>query len=136
MVFETAGAHKNKSIFDCNSSSSVSIRSDCKVASDEKQLVQVNARSGCSSFMVPGSGLHLNALSAASTNSVASRPNQNPLDRFLSLNTLESELLPCDNEVQVIETAPQTSTFAVGEEFDHSSPKRKRHVQAMLLFEH
>lgn len=112
------------------------MQSDCKVASDEKKFVRVNAGSGCSSSVVPGSGLHLNALSAASPNSVASRPNQNPLDKSLSLNTLESELLPCDNEARVTENAPQTSTCAVGEEFDHSSPKRKRHVQAMLLFEH
>ncbi|XP_059438310.1 protein tesmin/TSO1-like CXC 3 isoform X2 [Corylus avellana] len=125
LVFETAGACKNKPIFDCNSSS-VSIQSDCKVASDEKQLVQVNARSDCSSSVVSGSGLHLNALSAASPNSVASRPNQNTLDKSLSPNTLISDLLPCDNEAQVTENAPQTSKSAVGEEFDHSSPKRKR----------
>jgi hypothetical protein len=136
LVFETAGAYKNKPIFDCNSNSSVSIQSDCKVASDEKQLLQVNNRRDCSSSVVPGSGLHLNALSAASPNSVTSRPNQNPLDKFLSPNTLKSDLLPCDNEAQVTENAPQTSKCAVGEEFGHGSPKRKRHVQAVLLFEH
>ena len=150
LVFETSGAHKNKPICDSNSSSPA-IPSDCEVFSNEKQA-QINTASGYSSTMLPGIGLHLNALATAPTdnkvvklespafrskqiimlNSMVScnplTPGQNPLDKSLTLKTLEGELAPHYNEAQVTENAPQTSTSAVNEEFDQSSPRRKRHV--------
>ncbi|KAM4108632.1 hypothetical protein ACB094_03G059400 [Castanea mollissima] len=148
LVFETSGAHKNKPICDSNSSSPA-IPSDCEVFPNEKQA-QINTASGYSSTMLPGIGLHLNALATAPTdnkvvklespafrskqiimlNSLVScnplTPGQNRLDKSLTLKTLEGELAPHYNEAQVTENAPQTSTSAVSEEFDQSSPRRKR----------
>ncbi|GMY20974.1 protein tesmin/TSO1-like CXC 3 [Fagus crenata] len=157
LVFETSGGHKNKAICNSNSSSLIPIPSDCSVSSNEVQ-VQENTRSSYSPSMLPGIGLHLNALATGSNDSKVVKleslacgrkqiimpnsmvscnpltPGQNPLDKSLTLNTLEDELVPCDDEAQVTENAPQTSTSAVGEEFDQSSPRRKRHAQTILLF--
>uniref|UniRef100_A0A2N9FIW0 CRC domain-containing protein n=1 Tax=Fagus sylvatica TaxID=28930 RepID=A0A2N9FIW0_FAGSY len=157
LVFETSGGHKNKAICNSNSSSLIPIPSDCSVSSNEEQ-VQENTRNSYSPSMLPGIGLHLNALATGSNDSKVVKleslacgrkqiimpnsmvscnpltPGQNPLDKSLTLNTLEDELVPCDDEAQVTENAPQTSTSAVGEEFDQSSPRRKRHAQTILLF--
>lgn len=154
LVFERLETHERKSICESEGSYSVSIQSNNKVASADEQLVQFkNASSSVSKL--PGIGLHLNALANTNdgkvvkietrvsesqpistpkmTSCTSLMPDEVPHDICSSQNSLERALVPWDDEAQVLETAYQTSECLVGEEFDHGSPQKKRHVQKFLF---
>ncbi|KAK9292144.1 hypothetical protein L1049_020103 [Liquidambar formosana] len=150
LVFDMAGAHKKKLLGDPSGSSMIKSQSDRKDASNEKQLVLIKPGNGYSSSILPGIGLHLNALATTSKDckvvqhqtlasgrqlimmpsSVSSfsslTSDQKPSDKSSTLTSLERDLVPHDNETQVMEDVSQTPAFGVGEEFNHSCPKRKR----------
>ncbi|KAF8401734.1 hypothetical protein HHK36_012680 [Tetracentron sinense] len=158
LVFEIAGAHRKNFEDDSNSSSSISSQSDEKIASDaNKQLVPSKTGTGPSPRMLPGIGLHLNALATsskdcrvvkhetlASGRQLISMPSpiasfhpltscQEPLSKSLALNSMEREMGPADGGVQVTQDASQASAFGVSEEFQHSSPRKKRHVPLLIF---
>ncbi|KAK0601096.1 hypothetical protein LWI29_021280 [Acer saccharum] len=129
LVFET-GSHKKYS-------SLIPSQSDCEVAHEENRLV-ASKSSGHSLSMLPGVGLHLNALAATSKNdrfvkcktlasgrqlismqssmsSDSLTSSQNILIGSSALNSMEKVSDPCDNKVKVVENALQTSQELVGE---------------------
>ncbi|XP_010259114.1 PREDICTED: CRC domain-containing protein TSO1-like [Nelumbo nucifera] len=149
LVFEISGAHKKKLANDSNSSSSVSPQSDGKNASDEKQLVPVKPGSRSSPCILPGIGLHLNALATTSKDCRIVKHESLPSGRQLismpssiasfhsltsgsnslksmTLNSLEKDTGLADNEAQAMQDASQVSAFGVNEEFNQTSPKKKR----------
>ncbi|XP_043692295.1 CRC domain-containing protein TSO1-like isoform X2 [Telopea speciosissima] len=149
LVFEMAGAQKKNLGDDSKSSSSVSSLSDVK-DSDDKQLVHFKPGNSSSPCMLPGIGLHLNALASTSKDcrvvkhetlasgrqlismrsSITSfhsfTSGQITLTKSLALNSMEKEIGPADNGSLVIQDASQASTFGASEEFNPSSPKKKR----------
>ncbi|KAJ4955905.1 hypothetical protein NE237_012688 [Protea cynaroides] len=148
LVFEMSGAQKKNLADDSKSSSSVSSHSDVK-ATDDQELVPLKPGNSSSPCMLPGIGLHLNALattskdcrvvkhetlssgrqlismrsSITSFHSVTS--GQLTLTTSLALNSTEREIGPADNGM-LVQDASQASTFGVSEEFNSSSPKKKR----------
>ncbi|OVA15531.1 CRC domain [Macleaya cordata] len=149
LLFEMVG-HKRSLEDNSNSRSSIS-HSDGKFASDDKQLVPFKAGNSSSPCMLPGIGLHLNALAATTKDttrvvkhenlpsgrqviSMSSRltslhsvvSEQNPLNKTFALNSVERDMGPAVNEVQVMQDASQASGFGVREEFNESSSPRKR----------
>lgn len=151
LLYEMTGAHKKKLIYNSDSGSSASSQSDGKVSSDEKQFMPFKPGNIHPSSMLAGIGLHLNALattaedgnkvvkheplaserkpismsrSIPSSNSMSL--GQTPLNKSLTPDLLERDLVRFDSEVQATEDASQTSEFGVSEEFNHGSPKRKR----------
>ena len=147
------GAQKKTLICNSDSGSSVPSQSDGKVSSDEKSLVPFKPGNIHPSSMLAGIGLHLNAIatttedgnkvvnleplaserkqismsrSIVSLNSVTL--GQKPLNKSLTPNPSEGDLVPFDGEIQASEDASQTSEFGVSEEFNHSSPRRKRYI--------
>lgn len=147
------GAHKKKLIYNSDSGSSASSQSDGKVSSDEKQFMPFKPGNIHPSSMLAGIGLHLNALATTAEDgnkvdkheplaserkpismsrsipSLNSMPlGQTPLNKSLTPDLLERDLVRFDSEVQATEDASQTSEFGVSEEFNHGSPKRKRYI--------
>ena len=150
LVFERSENHERNSICESKGSSSVAIQSDNIVAPTDNQLVQI--KNGSSSISkLPGIGLHLSALASTNDGKIVKletrvsesqlistpkmtsynslTPNEVPQDICSSQNSLETALVPWDDEDQVLETAYRTSECLVGEEFDHGSPRKKRHAQ-------
>ncbi|XP_077245370.1 protein tesmin/TSO1-like CXC 2 isoform X2 [Tasmannia lanceolata] len=150
LFFEVSGAHSKRLEDDSQSYSPNSSQSDGKFASDDKQLVPPKPGIGPSPCMLPGIGLHLNSLATTSKacrivkqeilfsgrqlismpKSVGSFhsiiPGQKSLSESLALNPIERDLDPRGNELHVMEDASQASGFGAGEEFNQSSPKKKR----------
>ncbi|XP_042489447.1 protein tesmin/TSO1-like CXC 2 [Macadamia integrifolia] len=148
LVFEMAGAQKKNLVDDSKSSSSVSSLSDVK-ASDDKQLVPIKHENTSSPCILPAIGLHLNALAATSKDcgvkhetldsggqiicmrsSITSFHSivsgQITLTKSLGLNSMGGEISPADNGSLAVQDASQASTFGANEEFNSSSPKKKR----------
>ncbi|KAF5194967.1 tesmin/TSO1-like CXC [Thalictrum thalictroides] len=148
LVFDTAGARKRKLEEDSTSSSSVTSQSDGKYTSDDKQLVSIRPCNSTSPCMIPGIGLHLNALAAttrdprvvkhetlASGKELISMPSslssihslsveKKSLSSSLALSSTYTDISPVGNDLQDVLDAPHASVFKVGE--DESSPKKKR----------
>ncbi|KAJ4969585.1 hypothetical protein NE237_016286 [Protea cynaroides] len=149
LVFEMAGAQKKNLGDDSKIGSSVSSHSDVKV-SDDKQLVPIKPGNSSSRCMLPGIGLHLNTFattskdcgvkdetlasgkqlismrsSITSFHSVAC--GQITLTKSLALNSMDREIDSVDNGSLDMQDASQASTFGDNEEFNPSSPKKKRH---------
>lgn len=146
-----AGVHKKKAACEPNCRPSIPSKTDCKDAHAEKHLVPSKIKN-CSSSMVAGVGLHLNALATTSKNSkvvkcetlasgrklISMRSSlssslsltscRSLLNKSSALKSEERDPIPAGNEVKVVENAVQPSVIVACEEFDHSSPKRKRHV--------
>ncbi|THG09634.1 hypothetical protein TEA_022166 [Camellia sinensis var. sinensis] len=155
LVFEISGVNKRRSMYNYNCGSSISLQTECNFALNEMQVVSPIPEKGYSSPMIPGIGLHLNAFASTSSNinpvkletlasgrqlrrmpssSYSSDPlvsGQEGPNMSLNHNSAEGNLSSCVNEVQVMEDA--ASAFGVIEEFNQSSPKKKRHVFALLL---
>ncbi|KAK2637777.1 hypothetical protein Ddye_025572 [Dipteronia dyeriana] len=146
LVFET-GSHKK-----C--SSLILSQSDCEVAHEDNRLVPSKS-SVHSLSMLPGVGLHLNAVAATSKNgsfvkcktlasarqlismqstmsSDSLTSSQNILIGSSALNSMEKVSDPCDNKVKVVENALQTSVSVGGEEDDQNSPRKKRFKQELV----
>jgi len=133
--FEMVGARR-KNVEDGSSTSSVVVQSDEKITYKNTQLVPFKPSSDSSRCILPGIGLHLNALainsrdskkikhgtfsssitlpgSAASFHSPTSGQE---LDESLALASTERDMDPNDNVVPFVE------------DFSQTSPKKKRHV--------
>lgn len=114
-------------------------------------MVPGKRESGYTSSILPGVGLHLNALATASNNgkivkcqtlpsgrqlismtssmsSVGSMRSSQNLNESSTLHSMERDSVPCDHEIKVMEYALQTCPSVGGEEFDHTNPKRKKYV--------
>lgn len=152
--FEMAGARR-KNIDDVSNCSSSISQSDEKITTNDEQLVSIKPGSDYSRRILPGIGLHLNALAATSKdykiiknemfsarqlslpNSTASihspTASQEPLHNHKSLIPASSErdTDATDNAVQLLEDASQEPTFS--EEYNQNSPKKKRHVLLMTM---
>ncbi|GAB4855410.1 hypothetical protein Ancab_024033 [Ancistrocladus abbreviatus] len=144
LVFELSGAHYRKLISDSASGSSISEQSASKVPLREKRIISSIPGSNSFSSVLPGIGLHLNALAATRDQIIAKQEpltskrrlistdytkscfdlgtvDPNPMNAPLALNSEEK-----DNEVQVTENACQDSTFSDSEELNQGSPMKKR----------
>ncbi|KAG8636735.1 hypothetical protein MANES_15G031500v8 [Manihot esculenta] len=144
--FETVGAHRKDLDDSSNSSTSGGGQSEEKVAPKDKQLVLFKPGRDSSRCVLPGIGLHLNALAISCKDSknvkhetlssgkslssfVASSHSQNngqEPNESLSLVSTEIDIDPTENEVPLVEDVPQASACLVTEEFNPSSPKKKR----------
>ncbi|KAJ6324082.1 hypothetical protein OIU76_011394 [Salix suchowensis] len=131
--FEKVGSRR-KSIDDGSSSSSVFVQSDEKIISKNAQLVPVKPGQDSSRCILPGIGLHLNALAINSKDSKKikhetffssitlpgsaasfhSRTTDRELDESLTLVSTERDNDPNENGVPLVEDCNQTS------------PKKKR----------
>ncbi|KAH7857773.1 hypothetical protein Vadar_016344 [Vaccinium darrowii] len=132
LVFETGGAC-NKHLDDSSSScSSFLSQSDVNMEPNTKQLVPMKTGTESSRCIVPGIGLHLNALARTSKNySVSSLEVRTSLNKSFAVST-EINAIPSENGVQGIEDTSLASGYIANEEFNQSSPKKKRHVQRKL----
>ncbi|XP_031275477.1 protein tesmin/TSO1-like CXC 2 isoform X1 [Pistacia vera] len=149
LVFEKAAGLKKQAENESNCTS-IQLQSDHEVACVGKQLVPGKRESGYSSSILPGVGLHLNALAATSNNgkivkcrtlpsgrqlismtssmsSVGSVTSSQNLNESSTLHSMERDSFPCDHKFKVMENALQTCPSDGGEEFNHSDPKIKRY---------
>ncbi|XP_015888163.1 protein tesmin/TSO1-like CXC 3 [Ziziphus jujuba] len=143
--FEMAGARRKNLDDGSNCSSSIS-QSDEKITANDTQLGSVKPGSDSTRRILPGIGLHLNALAATSKDYVIiksesfssgrqpSLPNttasihsptdsQEPLDKSLILASSERDTDGAENGV-LLEDGSQAP--AISEEFNQNSPKKKR----------
>lgn len=136
-----------------NCSSSMLSQSDGEFMSNDKQLVLPKHGNDSSRCILPGIGLHLNALATSSKDyniikhetltsgrQLISVPNssasylstmdgQEPVNKSLVLSSSDRETDPDENGLQVPEDTSQASAYVISEEPNQSSPKKKRHVQ-------
>ncbi|KDP40217.1 hypothetical protein JCGZ_02215 [Jatropha curcas] len=144
--FEVVGAGRKNLGDSSNSSTLIAGQFDKKTASKDKQLVSVKPGSDSSRRVLPGIGLHLNALAITSKDSknvknetlssgislpssVASFHSptaDEELNESLALVSVERDTEPTENGVPPGEDVSQASASLVAEEFNHSSPKKKR----------
>lgn len=154
LVFEMAGARRKNLNISSSCSSSMLPQSEEEIASIDKQLVPIKTGGDSSRRILPGIGLHLNALAltpkdlkvvkheSLATGGQLYMPNstafQSPTIGEESLHTLlnsasaERDTKPPVNDIEVAEDDSQASADIVGEDFNQSSPKKKRHVKSTL----
>ncbi|ESR33242.1 hypothetical protein CICLE_v10004441mg [Citrus x clementina] len=116
-----------------NYGSSVILHSDEKFASEDKQLVPLKPGSDSPRCMVPGIGLHLNALAITpqenkniGIESLSSVRQINPHHEPLTSASTERDIVAVENGVLLAEDASQTSAYLAEEEYNQNSPKKKR----------
>lgn len=153
--FEMAGARR-KALGDAsNFSSSMLSQPDEKINCYDKQLVAIKPGGDSSRCILPGIGLHLNALATtskdhknvkhesfssgiqlylpSSTASLHSPTNsQEPLHKSLTSVSAERDTDLAENGVSHVEDASQASAYLVSEELNQNSPKKKRHVHLCI----
>ncbi|XP_055961136.1 CRC domain-containing protein TSO1 isoform X2 [Mercurialis annua] len=117
LVFEMAGVHKKKSISICDGTSPVSPQPDFEVASIEKYSTP-----RISIISKKGIGLHLNALTATSVDDMAVK---NVTSSSTNRETLDTDMVLCDNQDNVLENASQM-LMGGDEDISINSPKTKR----------
>ncbi|KAK3190114.1 hypothetical protein Dsin_029675 [Dipteronia sinensis] len=143
--FERVARRKN--LNDGSNCSSIILQSNDKIASEDNQLVPLIPNSDSPRCILPGIGLHLNALTLASqdnknfkleifsrqlsfptsTASIHSpESGQEPVQESLTSAAAEGDMVPVDDGVPLAEDASQTSSYLVGEESNLNSPKKKR----------
>jgi len=113
--------------------SSSTLQSEEKSMPDDKQPITPRDSSRC---ILPGIGLHLNALAAASKDygvsqqDTLSPTNQEAVMKLSASSSSEKNVSPAENEhgVQVVEDSSQEFTNAALEELNPNSPKKKRYV--------
>lgn len=158
LTFDVA-AHKKNVEDDSKSDSLNSMQSDGKCASDDKKLVSLRPGIGSSSpCMLPGIGLHLNALastskdfrivkhesvtsvsrlirmptSVGSFHSLTARPNS--INKSLPPDNAQGDLSTNGNGVQVMQDDLQEPALEIGEEFNPNSPKKKRQAHFSIYY--
>ncbi|BFG13929.1 hypothetical protein CerSpe_002020 [Prunus speciosa] len=147
--FEMAGARRKSLDNVSNSSSNMLSQSDEKITTNDKQLVPMKPGGESSRCILPGIGLHLNALAKTSKDykiikceSLAygrqlSLPNstadihsptggQGPGHESFSSASSERDMDGAENGVQLAHDASQEPAFIANEEFNQNSPKKKR----------
>lgn len=154
--FEMAGARR-KNLGDGSNCSSILSPSDEKIACHDKQLVPIKPSGDSSRCMLPGIGLHLNALATTSKDhknvklenlssgrqlylpsSTASFPSptdtQEPLNKSLTSPSSERDADLPENGVSHVEDASQAAVYLVSDDFNQNSPKKKRHVKLSIYY--
>lgn len=139
--FEMASVRTKNSDGNSNASSSTT-QSEVRIAANEKQLLPIKRDANSQRRMLPGIGLHLNALATftdykgiqqsekfSSSGRQLSLASSSSLQLSASLEhqnlvpvTAERELDPSENGVQPAEDSSQ----AASEDFNQNSPKKKR----------
>ncbi|GAB2294757.1 hypothetical protein Dimus_028951 [Dionaea muscipula] len=136
LVFEISGARKNvdRGLF----SSSLH---EGKNGNTRKRMNSLISGSNTPQCLVPGIGLHLNALAvpskehpipsqeAACSEERVTAPGKTTLEYVLNSSDstcLEKEIAVDENAYQVIEEASQASASVTGEDLAQNSPKKKR----------
>ncbi|KAA8548669.1 hypothetical protein F0562_000353 [Nyssa sinensis] len=150
LVFEMAGARR-KHLDDSSSCGSTMLsQSDGNISSSDRQMVPKGPGNDSTRCILPGIGLHLNALATtskdcqvvkhetlASARQLAIVPSstasfhslttaQEPVTKSLAVTSVERDMDPTENGVQVAEDGSQASGYMVSEEFNQSSPRKKR----------
>lgn len=152
LVFEMVGTRRKRIEDGSSSGSPLLAQSEVNIESNDKQLVPTNNSS--SRCIVPGIGLHLNALARTSKdhnvfshetltteNRLISDPSstgsfhswntgQEPLNKSLAVTTMERNRGDPDTQSRGTEDASPASGYVAGEEISQGSPKKKRHVQS------
>ncbi|PSS01423.1 CRC domain-containing protein [Actinidia chinensis var. chinensis] len=146
LVFEMAGAYRKHLDDSSSSGSSILSQSEVNNESRDKQMVPIRTGNGSSRCVLPGIGLHLNALATTSKNCTISNnlasgrqlitesssaaplhsltTGQESLNKSLTVTSAERHVGPAENGIQNIEDASLASGYI--EEFSQSSPKKKR----------
>lgn len=130
LIFEMPRAKNNIDSVVFSSSSSM-LQSEEKPMPDDKLPITPRDSSRC---ILPGIGLHLNALAAASKDYIASHQdvpsptNQEALMKLSASSSSEKNVSPAENEngAQVVEDSSQAFTHAALEELNPNSPRKKR----------
>lgn len=153
LVFEMAGVRRKNVDDGSNCSSSLLSQSDGKFVSNDKQIVPLKPGNDSSRCILPGIGLHLNALAMASKDYsvvkhetltpgrqlisvpssscsyISTIDSQEPVNKSLAVNSPDRETDSAENGFQVPEDASQASACVISEELNQNSPKKKRHGQ-------
>ncbi|XP_058212137.1 protein tesmin/TSO1-like CXC 2 isoform X1 [Rhododendron vialii] len=148
LVFEMVGTRRKRIEDGSSSGSPLLAQSEVNIESNDKQLVPTN--NGSSRCIVPGIGLHLNALARTSKdhnvfshetltteNRLISDPSstgsfhswntgQEPLNKSLAVTTMERNRGDPDTQSRGTEDASPASGYVAGEEISQGSPKKKR----------
>ncbi|GAB4843345.1 hypothetical protein Ancab_013311 [Ancistrocladus abbreviatus] len=137
LVFEIPGARKSADGYLVSSST----QDEEKVVNNSKQLVPLKSGGDSSQCILPGIGLHLNALAVASKNrrilkretvSSEGQLRVSPMTTLESLvnsshsTSLEKDMGAASNDIQVTEDTSQASAHVGNEELAQDSPKKKR----------
>ncbi|CAK9154415.1 unnamed protein product [Ilex paraguariensis] len=151
LVFEMTGARRKHLEEGSSCGSTMLSLPDGNVSSNDKQLAHLKPTNDSSRCILPGIGLHLNALATTSKDykvvkhealasgiQLLSAPEssasfQEPLNSSVAVTSSEIDLGPVENGASGLEEASQVSGYVVNEEFNQSSPKKKRQVRR---FEH
>lgn len=143
--FEMGGAPR-KNLGDGSSHGSVLSQPDEKMTTNEEQLGPLRQYGDSSRRVLPGIGLHLNALAATSkqskiiksdilssgiqirsTASIRSpRTGLEALDESLNSGASEIDTNATENGVQLLQDASQVPGALASEDFNQNSPKKKR----------
>ncbi|XP_052191424.1 protein tesmin/TSO1-like CXC 2 isoform X2 [Diospyros lotus] len=150
LVFEMVGARRKHVDDGSSSASSIASQSNVNSECNDKQLVPIKPGNDSSRYILPGIGLHLNALARTSkecstvcneplgsgrqliddpTSSASFRSlstGQEPPNNSLAVTSSERNRGPAESGVQVAEDASQAPGYIASEEFSQSSPKKKR----------
>lgn len=151
LVFEMGGARRKHLEESSGSGSSLWLNSDGTTPSDDQNLAPLNTGNESSRCLLPGIGLHLNALattpkdykfvnpdsSSASARLVIgpssvvnlhpSATSQELLDNILPQASSERETDSMENTALPVEDACPVSGFTANEEINQGSPKKKRY---------
>lgn len=145
--FEMAGARR-KNLGEGSSHGSVLSQPDEKMTTNEKQLGPLRQCGDSSRRVLPGIGLHLNALAATSKESKIIKSDilssgiqirstasiRSPstgleaLDKSLNSAASEIDTNATENGVQLLQDASQVPDALASEDFNQNSPKKKRQV--------
>ncbi|XP_044485911.1 protein tesmin/TSO1-like CXC 3 isoform X2 [Mangifera indica] len=148
--FEMVARRKNLN-YGSNCSSSALLQSDERFASKDTQVVPFKPSNDSPQRILPGIGLHLNALAISlkdnkytkhenfssgrqlslpgSTSSIHSpKSSQDPQHEFLTSASTDKDMIAVGNGVPLAENSSQTSGYLVSEEFNQNSPKKKRRM--------
>lgn len=150
LVFEMGGTRRKH--FDENSSSvSPILMQDGNTPSSSKQILPMKTGNDSAKRILPGIGLHLNALAttpkeykvikqdasvsgrlviapSSTSNFHSTVTGKGPVNESLEMMPIERDMDPDENGVPLLEDPSQASVDMVTEEFNQSSPKKKRHV--------
>lgn len=151
LVFEMGGARRKHLEENSSSVSSILLQSDGNTPSTDKQLVPLRTGNDSSRRILPGIGLHLNALATttkdykavkqdasvpgrlviapgSSANFQSAVAGQESLNESLALTSMETDMDPAENGVPLVEDTNPSSALMVNEEFNQISPKKKRYL--------
>ncbi|KAM7255841.1 hypothetical protein ACFE04_011582 [Oxalis oulophora] len=98
-----------------------------KIASKDKQLVPIRPSKDSSRCILPGIGLHLNSLPRSSNKAVKNEEitSGKPELNFAAMDERGTETTD-DSGAQLAENSSQPSPYLANDDFNQSSPKKKR----------